>query len=846
MTLRPRSDWLKPALAILLPLMIVMVIGLAAPPQDSLATSDAGAAAAGYSAPLDPAPLNDTAPGTGTGTKTTAGATATDPPSASPASQTAAAGSAGPVVADADTAGPSIFNQDPGNGAVIGPMKVLGYDFSDPSGVMWPDAVHLFVDGKCSRTMPGTTDITAGSIRYTPSAPLTNGTHALRAMLCDNLFNCRLLNWSVSVDGVAPTADAVAPTGTLNTSSTTISAALSDGTGAGVNAGGVTVLLDGTDVSAGCAVTAASLSCNTGPLADGVHNVSLDIPDSVGNHGAAAWSFSVNAAAVGITGHQPAPAHWQASSTPLISVDFQPVGSAVIDLATVKLLVDGGEVTTSANISGDGLQFTPPPLAEGTHTVQVQVADSAGHTGMSNWAFQVDTAAPAIDNTGPGGVTFNGLPAITASFSDGGSGIAGSSIQILLDGIDQTGAATISGSGFTLIPDAVLPPGSHTVQVTAQDIAGNSLTRSWSFTVPSPPPVVPVIPAAPSSTTRLVTYWQSYAPLSYSTTGGGWQLSGLTASPSSYFIPWYDSQPAGSGHQTELAIANKGGGEAYVSVFVAGQEKWHGTIAEGAQDLRELTGVSGGPLKVVCPTGQPLDVSLKLTTGSTSSTVPAVPMEDLEPVWLLPWHDPKPADGAGTSSIAIANAGTQEAAVDIFMGDPSGPDALQGHYQIQAGTAVLADLRTAGGAVKVVCTNDQPIVVGQISRLGGSLSMLPATGFSRLDSRYRFEESNSGGQNGADWLMIGNGNDDESRVEILIDGQKLSDPDNQSNDFFLLGRGQARAIQLPGGAGSLEIECTSCSFGQGLTVARRWIDSQSISDWIGRPSPQQNDDRPAD
>ena len=814
--------------AILLTLTITAAIILAASPQDLMAGTSESAVGSAYS------------PEQTTLASGTSGQSAVT--SSTPAASTMAPKVTSGIITSVapDTTSPTIFNQTPANGSITGPSVFLSANYSDPepsSGIK-PTTAMIHVD---NRHQVGTT-ITDSGISILKSG-LTDGTHKIEAFICDNLYNCSVSTWYINVDATAPTASGMQPTGNINTSSSTISANLSDGSGSGVNAGGVNVSLDGVNVSSSCSITASSLSCGTGALADGDHNVSIDIPDNVGNHGTAALSFHIDTASIGVTGQQPAPLSWQTAAIQQIGANFQAAGIGVISAGTVQLLVDGVEVTPEASIDASGVHFIPGPFAEGNHIVRVTAWDDAGHTGQSEWNFNVDTIAPDISQETPRGNTDSGIPSISAHYVDDGSGIDTASVRVLLNGDDVTSSATVGGSDITYTPGSTLPAGVNNIQVSAADNAGNSQTSSWSVNVPAPEQqhTGTSAPGQSSRTISLVHYWQSYSPFSTSSSGSGWTITGFAASPNSYFLPWYDSRSEGGVRKSELVMANRGGGEATVSIFVGGQEKWHGNLAEGAQEIRELADTTGGPVKIVCPTGQPLDVTLRTTRGSSISEVRAIAGEDLEPVWLLPWFAPHTGNKAVSDSIFIGNAGTAEAAVDVYIGDPDLPESLKGHYSVAAGTAAIADLKdTEDGLVRVVSTNGQPLIVGEQTVRGDSFSELSAAGLSRLDSRYNFDSYDSRTESGVqgDWLLLGNGMNEEARVEINIGGRKMKDPENTGNDFFLLPKGGARELQFPDTSGSpVEVICTNCSFGQGFVAAHRVIKNQSISETMGRPSP---------
>ena len=77
---------------------------------------------------------------------------------------------------------------------------------------------------------------------------------------------------------------------------------------------------------------------------------------------------------------------------------------------------------------------------------------------------------------------------ISANFDDrGGSGVDPASVRVILSGRNVTPEAQIGPNAFNL--RASLPPGHHTVDVTARDRAGNAVRREWSFEVAG---VVPI------------------------------------------------------------------------------------------------------------------------------------------------------------------------------------------------------------------------------------------------------------------------------------------------------------------------------------------------------------------
>ena len=101
-----------------------------------------------------------------------------------------------------------------------------------------------------------------------------------------------------------------------------------------------------------------------------------------------------------------------------------------------------------------------------------------------------DTRPPDIVNLSPreGDTVPAGAPVqIGGNFEDRrGSGVDPASVQITVAGRNITRESRIDGGGFSF--RGVLPPGRHTVDVTARDRAGNVVRKSWSFAVAVPVP----------------------------------------------------------------------------------------------------------------------------------------------------------------------------------------------------------------------------------------------------------------------------------------------------------------------------------------------------------------------
>ncbi|MEW6569176.1 MAG: Ig-like domain-containing protein, partial [Chloroflexota bacterium] len=153
----------------------------------------------------------------------------------------------------------------------------------------------------------------------------------------------------------------------------------------------------------------------------------------------------------------------------------------------------------------------PITVADGEHTVELRASDAAGNVATESLEARVDTQPPNLNLTAGGsfcpgcGETAD----ITLDVQDGGSGVAAWNLT-------AEGNAIASGTGPTSESFAWegsgLGAGTHTLTLSARDIAGNAAERSVTVQLVAPTAVPPteqssnpapqgmVVPSAPTAT----------------------------------------------------------------------------------------------------------------------------------------------------------------------------------------------------------------------------------------------------------------------------------------------------------------------------------------------------------
>jgi hypothetical protein len=323
---------------------------------------------------------------------------------------------------------------------------------------------------------------------------LKSGEQRVEATVTDNADNSAKAEWSfvVQLDTTPPQITVVAPQGTINEDSATLSATATDESGIA----SIKFKLDGKNLT-GEQLANGAATVKATNLESGEHHVEVTATDKAGNSAQAKWSFFV-----------------QLDTTPPQITAVSPQGTIYVDsvtlsasatdesgIASIKFKIDG------SNLSGEQLTngtatVTAPNLTSGEHQVEVTVTDKAvptANTSTAKWSFMVrlDTIPPAITATAPHGLVREEKPTISVTAFDDISGVDDITIELFKGKSTRKGNTTVSpdGSSATFVPTSALDAGTYNVKAEVTDQAGNAASGEWRFTVEFDeiPPVITIV-----------------------------------------------------------------------------------------------------------------------------------------------------------------------------------------------------------------------------------------------------------------------------------------------------------------------------------------------------------------
>jgi hypothetical protein len=302
------------------------------------------------------------------------------------------------------------------------------------------------------------------------------------------------LNFTTA-DVTNPNVAITAPVGTINTSSTTITATYSD-SGSGINSASAVVYLDSSPVS-GCTADGSGVSCTVTGLGitPNPHTIDVFVSDNDGNSNSDSSTFIVADATAPTVSNIAPDGIIINYNNPTITGDYyEPAPSSGIASIEAYISNTGGGIVITCNdtVADFNCPYPAGPvLDEGSHTVDVTVTDNATGSGTASGTFTVNTslAAPVITGISPSGYINTTAADVHAYFTDTDSAINAAAVSVYWHDPDQvlTGCVVTTGGGPGAYTGSVncdrsgLPQGSHVIDVSVTDM--NGITTTGSATV---------------------------------------------------------------------------------------------------------------------------------------------------------------------------------------------------------------------------------------------------------------------------------------------------------------------------------------------------------------------------
>jgi large repetitive protein len=409
------------------------------------------------------------------------------------ASATDAAGNAASSAVNAvliDTMAPVVVISSPADGALTAERQPTFTGTSEPGSTVTVEL--LDAAGAVLETFTAIADNTGAWSVGPTTAALDDGDYTVSASAIDAATNASAVTTaSFTVDATALPLTIDAPTaGAVVAMTPAISGTTAPGaevTVTLVDAQGMMIetLTATADAQGAWSVTPAA-------LADGAYTVNAEVSSATGVTSNASAMFSVDTAAPAVAIDTPAEAAILTSTQPVISGSAEPGAALTITIldaqgATIETL------TATADAQG-AWSVTPAALADGAYTVNATASDAAGNSATAGpRAFSVDTSAPGVTITAPtaGQQLASTTPTIT------GTADPGATVTILIDGM-SVGTATADASGMWSFVSPELALGSHTVEATTTDGAGN-MGSSGAITFEVADMAAPVVITAPTT-----------------------------------------------------------------------------------------------------------------------------------------------------------------------------------------------------------------------------------------------------------------------------------------------------------------------------------------------------------
>ncbi len=358
--------------------------------------------------------------------------------------------------------GPVIYNQQPGNNTWVNfAQPVIGAQYYDLGSGINTSSVYLIIDWI---NWTAFSTITSSSISFNPGWQMAEGDHNVSVSVADNWGYQNFSFWEFYIDTVQPTISLNSPANnSIIAPGPILNFSILDLNLIGVNFS----INSGSDIP-----LSAPYDLSTSGWPDGDYTIQINAVDIAQNSNFSWFFFNID------------------TTKPQILLN-SPGNNSIVQSGTILDfdIMDPNLVETNYSINGGSENpfFTPfdiPTAAwlDGDYIIQINAVDTVGYSNSAWYFFTIDSTEPVIifnapDNNTiiPGGTildfTISDPNLLQANFSlNGGSAVSFSSPY------------NLSTSGWF--------DGDYTIQINAIDMAGNSKSSWFFFTLDSTRPVI--------------------------------------------------------------------------------------------------------------------------------------------------------------------------------------------------------------------------------------------------------------------------------------------------------------------------------------------------------------------
>ncbi|UAW68760.1 Ig-like domain-containing protein [Salmonella enterica] len=223
------------------------------------------------------------------------------------------------------------------------------------------------------------------------------------------------------------------------------------------------------------------------PLSDGQHTISVTVTDIAGNTKTSAElkieiDTQVQIDSVTLTTDSGVNDHDNVTNATRPSFEI----ATPDDVTSVLVSFDGVNWTPISKNAAGQWEFTAgSALPDGHYTLHVQATDRAGNTANSTLGFTMDTqidglSVVMLDDAGKDST--DGITNITSPRFEISAREPLQSVTVILNGKSST-LTQGAGNKWLFTPDTPLVDGTYKIEIVAEDIAGNKISKEVSFTI---------------------------------------------------------------------------------------------------------------------------------------------------------------------------------------------------------------------------------------------------------------------------------------------------------------------------------------------------------------------------